>query len=440
MKNKSASSSRTMIILIFLLLYYVYSLRTIMIPLESITIPILFLLTMVIVIKRNYGRNKSIMPDVRTLTSTWIVIAIYIFIDNANLLDQLVHGGMIQLYVLICFLCYVRRDENWFQTWLKWTKIFTIVYAIATIVFYFNSGLYYQFVLRIYPDLATELIKFYEKGWMCGICDHFSTNGMVLATGLMICVNEILTKGVHRNKGWRNNKILMLTTIFLLYALILSSKRAPLIASILAISFTYIVSSSKGMNKKIISLSILGALLFFTYEFLLPHIPGLSTIADKFQSTSESDGGVLQGRMDLWTVAFNMIETAPIFGHGFGSYSYLTEDMDMFTTSTHNYYLQAFAELGIIGVFLYITAFFLAIRLTIKTLRWMVKHSAIVTSIDRLVICVSLSIQIFVVLYNLSSSAMIYYNITFPYFISVTAACILTKKYRYGYRKSFVYS
>ena len=102
----------------------------------------------------------------------------------------------------------------------------------------------------------------------------------------------------------------------------------------------------------------------------------------------------------------------------------------MFTTSTHNYYLQIFAELGIIGLILYISVFLFAIQLTIKQLRKMILNNDIVSSSDILIMKISLSIQVFVVLYNMSASAMMYYPILIPYFLSITSVCILARRYK----------
>lgn len=430
--NTSKCPDKTMQIIVFLILYYVYMnvIRKVMIPLDNIVVPGILLITLFTIIKRSHAKVYWPNYQIKRIALTWITIGIYIFINNASIGDQLIHGGMIHLYVMICFMIYVSCDDSWFYIWIKWTKLYALFYAITTIIFYFNSGLYFRFAQFMFPDIMDSLTKFYNYGWMCGICDHFSTNGMVLATGLMVCLNELLAKKKKIGMKWRGNKLLYIATILILYGLILSSKRAPLIASFLAIVFTYIFSSKRNISKKIITLIFLCIILFFIYEFLLPYIPGLSTIADKFESTKENDGGVLQGREVLWAVAYDMIASAPIFGHGFGSYSYITEQMQMFTTSTHNYYLQIFAELGIIGLILYISVFLFAIQLTIKQLRKMILNNDIVSSSDILIMKISLSIQVFVVLYNMSASAMMYYPILIPYFLSITSVCILARRYK----------
>lgn len=428
---KQNNSIKIMQVIVFLLLYYTYMnvIRKVAIPMDGITIPAILMFTFISVV-RNRKKTCHKIPEIKSIVTIWTLIAIYIFINNANLLDQLIHGGIIHLYVMISFMIFVSNDSSWLNLWIKWTRIYALLYAVTTIIFYFNSGLYVIFVNIMFPDMIGTLMKFYELGWMCGICDHFSTNGMVLAIGLIICSNEIFANRKKGCLGFNRNKFLYISTFLILYALILSSKRAPLISSFIAIFFTYIVISKRNFSKNLILSCCLCTVLFIVYEFLLPYIPGLSTIADKFQSTSENDGGMLQGREVLWAVAYRMIEASPILGQGFGSYSYVTEKMQMFTTSTHNYYLQVFAELGVLGLLFYILALALALKFTIKQLRKMSLYYNNINNRDMLIMKISLSIQVFVILYNLSASALMYYPILIPYFLSITAVCILTLKYR----------
>lgn len=219
-------SSKAMSIIVFLLLYYIYmnTIRKVMIPLDGIVIPLILVMTFIIVVKRNHAKVDWPILKIREIAILWMIIGSYIFINNISLIDELIHGGMMQLYVMISFLVYVSHDENWFNTWIKWTKYYALFYAITTIVFYFNPGLYFRFIQFMYPDIVDVLRLFYNNGWMCGICDHFSTNGMVLAAGLMICLNELLTRKGKKNTHHKQRIVLYVIAIIILYGLILSSK------------------------------------------------------------------------------------------------------------------------------------------------------------------------------------------------------------------------
>ena len=262
------SAIRTMQVIVFFLLYYVYMnvIRKVMIPMDNVTIPLILAITLFIVLNRSNAKIHWTTSKIKAVALSWMMICIYIFINNASILDQLVHGGMIHLYVLVSFMLYVSYDSSWFGTWIKWTKIYALFYAVTTIIFYFVPNLYFRFAQFMFPDIIRSLTLFYNYGWMCGICDHFSTNGTVLATGLMICFNEIMSNRKQGNIRWRHNKILYISTCLILYALILSSKRAPLIASFVAIFMTYIVSSPRNISKRIFILCLFCVFLMVIYE------------------------------------------------------------------------------------------------------------------------------------------------------------------------------
>jgi len=362
------------------------------------------------------------------LSLFWMLICVVLFVNCSSLMQQLVYGGMIQLYVMVFFLAFV-KDDVWFVVWMRWMKFAGLLYALSTIVFYFNHALYSRFVMFFFPETSAMLEKFYKFGWMCGICDHFSTNGMVLATAFMAVSLEILMNmKMKASIPASSKRILYCLAFVVLYGLVLSSKRAPLICSFASVGMVYYISLSKRKTNAIVFFCIATVLFFIMYEFLLPYIPGLSTIADKFSSTS-ADGDVLQGRNVLWAVAYDMISSAPILGHGFGSYAAITEQMHLFTTSAHNYYLQVFAELGAIGLFLYVFVMGLGVKLTLNTIKKMSNCRVPASWVDSFVIRFSLAFQFFVILYNLSASALMYYVILVPYFLSLTAACILSRKY-----------
>lgn len=420
-------------VMVFFLLYYIYMnvIRKVMIPGSGVVVPLILALLACAVLLSSKKRPLVIVGNrkVRLLIVCWVLICSIIMANNISLIEQLLYGGMIQLYVMVLFLAFT-NDDTWYSLWMKWTKAAGLLYAVSTIVFYFNHALYSRFVVFFYPDLSKMLEKFYSFGWMSGLCDHFSTNGMVLASGLMILSLEILTLREQKDTTSLYSQIFLYLSFFVvLYGLILSSKRAPLICFCLSMGITYYISFSKRKSNALFSFCIVAGIMFLLYEFLLPYIPGLSTIADKFLSTSEN-GDLLQGRNILWAVAFDMIASSPILGHGFGSYAVITEKMHLFTTTAHNYYLQVFAELGIVGLSMYVFAFLLGVRLTLDTMRKIRNSRESVPQIELFTIRFALAFQLFVLFYNISASALTYYIILIPYFLSLTAVCILSRKYK----------
>ena len=97
------------------------------------------------------------------------------------------------------------------------------------------------------------------------------------------------------------------------------------------------------------------------------------------------EGG--SGRTDIWKVGWRMVEDQPIHGIGSGNFPissihYLLEpgvlERDEFIIDTpkvaHNTYLQILAELGIVGLALFLTIIGFSIRCAVKAARWFGSH------------------------------------------------------------------
>ena len=406
------------VVSIMFILYYIYMncVKKVMIPFDSLVIPGILLLAILIYFFSSKGvivyRNKL---D-KYLCISWIFVGVYVLVNNENLISTIVGGGIIQLYTMITIMCFVRKDDKWREKWIKISIVFVLVHAIATIIFFYNGSLYHKYASFIFSgDTLRTSIKNYNKGYMAGLSSHFSTNGMILGIGIIFIVEKFLDKK-RAEKAFKYKLLYGTLACIVMYALILSSKRSPLIAAILAIVIVYILFNQKNIFKNLCILMISCTLIFGAYKFLLPKIPGLSTIATKFETLEDSDAGVLNGRQQLWDIAINMIKKHPVIGNGYGSYEKVAEQEDAITTSAHNYYLHVFAELGIIGVILYLNCFILGLILGVKALNRIVKRKRYK---DYIFAKISLEIQIFVLIYAFTSSAFIYYVIVVPYFLAL---------------------
>lgn len=419
---------------VFILLYYCYmnSLRKYAIPASAITVPLLLVFVGFSVFTTTNMRIKMYGNYDKLLCGTWIIIGLLIIVDNYSLSEQLISGGMIQLFVMVCFLICMNSKSEWIESWFSIAVFFGIFNALATIIFYFNSSIYMQFI-RMFFESSTikELIGYYNKGYMCGLCTHFSSNGMVLGICILIVFEKL--KRIFGNKETDvANKTLkkifyLISLLLILYALFLSSKRAPLISAVVTIVFTLIISSGKNIFKRI-ALVLIGAVaVILLYNIMINVIPGLDTIANKFVSLEDSDAGVLNGRDYLWSIAFEMIDKSPIVGMGYGSYSAYANEVNSFTSTAHNYYIQVTAELGFVGLALYIFAFVIGIVYTIKLIIKTNKMGA--DKIEVSWLCVSLEIQLFVVIYSFTATSLYYYSILIPFMMACTIPRVVMKKH-----------
>lgn len=104
--------------------------------------------------------------------------------------------------------------------------------------------------------------------------------------------------------------------------------------------------------------------------------------AHVFETTSRAGAsGASSGRLDEWRVALRIFSGHPVGGVGLGNYqvvepSYATQTLNLTTVRqivtvplvVHNTYLQFLAELGIVGLALFLTVLVIPLRLTSRAL------------------------------------------------------------------------
>lgn len=408
------------ILSVFLLLYYIYmnSVRKVMIPMDTIVVPVMLAVVMGITLYDSKGKIVVKGTSDILQCASWSIIAVYIVVNNQAVFANLISKGMIQLFVMIVFMLCSPRERIWVKKWISYTEVFVSIHALATIIFFFDSSLYKLFVRIFYASSASTLLYYYNKGWMCGLSSHFSSNGMILAIGVAVFFEDIRNlknqQITHRKRWW-----LYICAFATLYALILSSKRGPLIAITLSIIITYIFAQDKDVGKRLIILFAICVLLIVAYRVVLQSIPGMETIINKFNALEDSDAGILNGRSGLWSRALEMFNENPIFGGGFGSYATYAVQTGAITTSAHNYYLQVLAELGIVGLVLYAMAFISGICNAFRQLKVATQNKDDKSTIAWL--SIALEVELFVIFYSMTSTAMMYYTILIPYFLACAA-------------------
>lgn len=418
------------IIATFLLLWYCYlnGLRRFFIPFSSVTVPALLVIVLFLVSRQRIRFSNT--WD-KLLCFIWVTIVVLIVVDNASLKTTVISGGIIQMLVLVSFMLFSTfSDERWLFFWMKLTRIYALLHALATIVFYYNASLYNRFARLMFSGTAlNDILRYYRKGWMSGLSAHFSTNGMILGIGVLFWIEYILDAVRTKSKKGKKFYASIVATLAIVYALILSSKRSPLLAAVIAVAATMIIYRKKNVAKRILILLVTCILIFGAYQYLSNYIPGLTTLVDKSEALEGTSAGILNGRSGLWNLAIEMFKSNPIFGCGYGSYKIYATNRGAITTTAHNFYLQILAELGVAGFALYIVAFCLG---TVQALRGlqMVETCGEIENLSktRMAMCVALEVQIFVIIYNMTSTALSYYYIMIPYFLACAATRIVRFK------------
>jgi O-antigen ligase len=117
--------------------------------------------------------------------------------------------------------------------------------------------------------------------------------------------------------------------------------------------------------------SILGMLLLFAIISLSVYT-GVDTVLARYEKLTEA-GSFEKDRIPIWRDAWKMVQGHLVFGQGLGTFqwtfpAYETWDPDIPAKWAHNDYLQALAEVGIVGLILLAWAFVACWRTAIRNI------------------------------------------------------------------------
>lgn len=249
---------------------------------------------------------------------------------------------------LVSILIMVTRsgDRKWIRPALLACLVLLSFHAFATIILNAVPSLYERFIAPIIQGSSVTVI-----GPKSGLTSHYSYNGQLVAIGFLI--SYIFYKTSPLADGQRSDRVKygILAIVFAI-ALLLTTKRAPLLICILIIILVEYLMVPKGKATTVYK--ILCA-MFLTGIFVVAfgdRIPALSNVIDRlsvFFTTSTLEESTT-GRTLLWDRAIQLWIENPIFGSGWGTYRYYwTDGYQGVSIAAHNVFLQLLAEIGVAG-------------------------------------------------------------------------------------------
>ena len=178
----------------------------------------------------------------------------------------------------------------------------------------------------------------------------------------------VLTNALFESKGV-SNKLLMMTLFSLfLCIMIVAGGRGPLlsmvVAALIPVVFAFRFSITKLIKVKRYIFPLLGiivlAIVLIGYLFIEKHVAmtTLSRVFVLFEPGMGSSGGA---RMSMWLGSLPLWGDNPLFGSGIGGYPIIMGYGD-FRSYPHNIFLEIMVELGLVGLFFFITLLFVGLR------------------------------------------------------------------------------
>lgn len=349
----------------------------------------------------------------------WIVFTLYVLL-NRGLVDA--PGSTATRWLLlfpVCLAIAVLASSDyvkWLRKLLVIITIFGTLNAIATITFWIVPDLYSGW---FYPTFLSDASYVSNAGYKSGLTTHYSTNGMVLALGLVCCFSLLLQ---HRAKlRWK------IIFAVILFALLLTTKRAHFVFGVAACVAAYAFwNSNKSFSTtyKIVLAAAVALLLLYFASF---YVPDLVEVFGRIAVLEDDDS--FGGRAAYYQICLNLWESNPLFGCGWDGFTdalYRSGISDLtrlyqqgnLTQDAHNVFFQILAEEGLVGLAFFLAAsgcsLVVAIRLLIKSNKKSVSNWAY-----RSACAGSIAIQSFFLMYCITGNPLYTQMEYIPYLLAL---------------------
>ena len=182
---------------------------------------------------------------------------------------------------------------------------------------------------------------------------NYSVYGSFTAIFFLICLSRLLFDNSQYDRimwiGW--------LTIFG-FGLIMCFSRGVWLSVIIAVGFMLLQLGRGVTHKKLLFIGIVFLVLLVCLS-----IPGVyNAFIDRIFTTVDTDFASNRARLMRWGQAATMFIDSPILGKGYGAFAMLYEEdvglvgsyIAQFQLGAHSEYLQAMAELGIVGLVVWI--------------------------------------------------------------------------------------
>ena len=230
-------------------------------------------------------------------------------------------------------------------------------------LFFFFEILFWVFIGSMYlelisPELFRRLFSFLSLGnsLVVRVDGQLAIAGLAFEKGYaaFLC-NMGLGVLFARIFSGRLTPSLAIQVVVVFAALMMTGKRTLFLIPLFGVlAFILLFARSHKVITAIAVALAVSLLLFVAYAF----VPQVSLVFDRFLA---DNGDPLSGREVFWTYAIQMFLASPLIGMGFLSFNEYTNSQgflyygEPWTFQAHNVYIQVLAELGAVGLILFVS-------------------------------------------------------------------------------------
>lgn len=308
-----------------------------------------------------------------------------------------------------CSLVSSGFKKDWISTSLKTVCIMLVPFAVGTLFLYMFPEVFPSIKAVLFPESV------FATGYKSGLTTHYSYNGTYNIVGFIIAFGL----AVYSNEAKQSRRAWAIVAILFFCALLLIGKRQTLLFGMMAVVLVYVLSNKKN---KIKTLTISVAVLCGVGLLMMYFVPGIENTLIRFFSSFGNDdiGEVTSSRDVIWVSAFTGWLEHPLFGNGWGTFSYQFSETNTVHVA-HNELLDLLYSVGIVGSLVFVACMMSTLLLTIR-LFYNAQRDRIQTVIPhaKTILSISLMIQIYDISMGFSIGSILGSPTSFmPYLLAV---------------------
>lgn len=265
--------------------------------------------------------------------------------------DKTVLPKRISLFLVsMLMMIAVSKNQEWIKPAVLACLFLLSIHAFATILLNAFPSLYNRTIAPMIHGSSVTVI-----GPKAGLTSHYSYNGQLVATGLLLSFALYKMNPFINIRGSRITFGLLACCFAI--ALLLTTKRTPLLICILAMVIIECLMSRRGKVSavyKVLCAVFVGGIVVFAFG---DQIPAISNAMDRLSAlfTADTLEESTTGRTLLWDRAVQLWNDSPLFGFGWGTYRYYWVDgYQGVSSAAHNVFLQLLAEVGVFGLVIFL--------------------------------------------------------------------------------------
>ena len=354
----------------------------------------------------------------------FLVFLVYIGVTSLFSYDKSMSLYWFYNYFCIANILFLYPNNTFRSKFLKYAKIMMIIFAVSILInVLLGNNMEKYFWLIINPTRSQDVSLAINNEISAGAYSGFAREKAEAAYLMNIGLASVFARYFAYEKLTKKD---IAALLLFLTALMLTGKRTQFAVPIIVFLIFMIISRIKHKYIRIFTVCLLSIASLFIITTIIPDTYNI------FLRFSDADNISNMGNRNiLWEYLETMAENNLIFGMGFGSFNQFAYDHGlrvygaMWNYYGHNCYYEMLAEIGIIGILLFIIFVIKALEQT--------HHEIIPSHINRSnkeQLYFAFYVQIYVLIYSVTGNPLYSTQQILLWLLSISMVTCISKERR----------